>query len=104
MSEDKLDKKAAQQALYEFRKEHAKADLIETRNTLLNIIRDDKATRIDKIKACQELNKAHGGHTPTGKEAAPEKTTQAQTSWELTPEMTDKINRIINGPEPENVS
>lgn len=103
---DKIDKRAAQQALYEFRKEHAKADLMETRNTLLNIIRDDKATRIDKIKACQELNKAHGGHTPTGKEAPspPDKHAGDKTDWELTPEIQDKINRIINGPDPESIS
>ena len=101
---DKIDKKAAQQALYEFRKEHAKGDLELARQTLLDIINSEDETAKAKTDASREIIKMHGGHTPTEKQAPPEKQTDKPAEWELTKEMEDKINRIINGPDPESVS
>jgi len=105
MSENKLDKKAAQQALYEFRKEHAKDDLELARTTLLAIIGADGESAKAKTDASRELIKMHGGHTPTEKPTQQDKDKEKKApEWELTPEMENNINRIINGPEPESIS
>jgi uncharacterized tellurite resistance protein B-like protein len=105
MKDDKAEKKAAQQALYEFRHEHAKADLELARKTLLDIIQNDGETSKAKTDASRELIKMHGGHTPTEKPAQQEKAKEKkEQEWELPPDMQIKIDEIINGSNPTSVS
>lgn len=90
-----IEKEAAEHALYEFRKQYAKNDLEKSRNVLLAILNDPEASNKEKIDAARELNKMHGGHTPSEKPAPSKKEIQQTEAIEVPEDFISALNKIL---------